>query len=209
MVENKSRDQRTAGQSPNHKAYAGRYERLPTRCSRPFQPENPMATGVTKNDTQNLLIRRWTSKICSEVLLAQAPSDKATAIRYFEEIANEQKLDLLDQIFADSFIVHMLNDNTVERKSIADQREFLEYLFNAFPDIHYTIGEIIQEDDKIAMSISLEATHKNEFWGYEASGKKIEYLSEIFFFRFKDGKIIETWVQLDLHYLNEQLKGDN
>jgi len=127
---------------------------------------------------------------------------------YFEEIVNKQKLDLLNQIFADTFLVHILIDSTHKLQTISSQKEFLEYLFKAFPDIHYTIGDIIGEQDKLALRVTLSATHRDEFWGYKGLGNRVNYLSEIFFFRFSNGKVVESWVQFDLHNLFRQLKGE-
>lgn len=134
-------------------------------------------------------------------------SNKNVAKRYIEEVVNKQKLDMLDQIFADTFLVHNLTDSTESQKTITNQSDFLKYLFKAFPDIHYTIGDIIEDNDKVAMRVSLTATHKDEFWGYQGLGNQINYLSEIFFCRLENGKIVEIWVQMDLYNLFNQLKG--
>lgn len=133
--------------------------------------------------------------------------NKEAVKRYFEEVVNKQKLELLETVFADSFRTHILLDNTLQRNSLKSQKEFLTYLFNAFPDIHYTINDLIEEDNKVVARTALTATHKGEFWGFEASGNKIEYLSEIFFFRFEKGKAVETWVQFDLHNLYKIIGG--
>ncbi len=135
-------------------------------------------------------------------------SNKKIARFYMEEIVNKQKLEWLNQVFADTFLVHILIDSTQNQQTIAGQTGFLKYLFKAFPDIRYTVGDIIGEGDKIAMQVTLSATHKDEFWGYKASGNRVNYLSEIFFFRFKNGKVVESWVQFDLHNLFRQLKGE-
>ncbi|MBL7731315.1 MAG: ester cyclase [Chitinophagaceae bacterium] len=134
--------------------------------------------------------------------------NKVVARFYIEEIVNKQKLELLNQVFADSFLVHILTDSTQNLQSIEAQADFLKYLFKAFPDIHYTVGDIIGDGDKIAMRVTLSATHKDEFWGYKASGNRINHLSEIFFFRFINGKVVESWVQIDLYNLYRQLKGE-
>ena len=135
-------------------------------------------------------------------------NNKKVAKFYIEEIVNKQKLELLNQVFADTFLVHILIDSTEDLKTIAEHKEFLKYLFRAFPDIHYTVGDVIGEGDKIAMRVTLSATHKDELWGYKALGNRIDYLSEIFFFRFINGKIVENWVQFDLHNLFRQIKGE-
>jgi predicted ester cyclase len=127
--------------------------------------------------------------------------NKYVAKRYFEEVVNRQNLSLLPEVFADPFRTNNLLDNTSTSKKLAEHTQFLQYLFRAFPDIHYTIGDIICESDKVFIRVGLSATHKNEFLGYEASGNRINHLSEIFVFRFEEGKIVESWYQLDLHNL--------
>ena len=127
--------------------------------------------------------------------------NKHVAKRYLEEVVNRQILSLLPEIFADPFRTNNLLNDTGVSKTLAEHRQFLEYLFRAFPDIHYTIGDVIGEGDRVFMRVSLSGTHKNEFLGYEASGNHIRHLSEIFVFRFKEGKIVESWYQLDLHNL--------
>jgi steroid delta-isomerase-like uncharacterized protein len=137
------------------------------------------------------------------------PDNKEIAKYYFEEVVNRQNLSGLTKVFADSFLVHVLLDSTDTKKSIADQADFLKYLFRAFPDLHYTIGDILVDDNRVAMRVIFSGTHKGEFWGYSSSGNHIKYLSEIFFFRFRNGKVIETWVQFDLYNLFRQLKRAN
>lgn len=145
--------------------------------------------------------------INTQIAFSRELSNKTVVIRYFEEVINKKNLELLNQVFADTFRVHVLNNNSEEVKSISEQKAFLEYLFNAFPDINYSIGDIVEEGDKLALRVTISATHKNEFLGNEPLGHKLNNLSEIFFFRIKDGKIVETWVQIDFYTLYNQLKG--
>ncbi|HTR31568.1 MAG TPA: ester cyclase [Puia sp.] len=135
--------------------------------------------------------------------------NKATARYYFEEVVNRQDLKGLSKVFADSFVVHVLLDSTETKKSIADQADFLRYFFKAFPDVHYSIGDVLESDNRIAMRVIFSGTHNGEFWGYPPPGNHIKYLSEIFFFRFKRGKVEELWVQLDLYNLFRQLKNSS
>lgn len=144
-----------------------------------------------------------------EGLCQNNSKNKEVARLYFDEVVNNQRLELLNNVFTDTFLVHSLLDSTEEKKTIATHRKFLQDLFKGLPDIHYTIGNIIEEGDKVVMRVTLTATHKDELWGYPATGNRIKYLSEIFFFRFMNGKVIESWVQLDLYNLLKQLKNDS
>jgi steroid delta-isomerase-like uncharacterized protein len=143
----------------------------------------------------------------SNCLCQALEKNKEMARLYIEECLNKQKIDLVDEIFADSFQVHKLLDNTQGSSTRNALKDFLKTLFDAFPDIHYTIGDIIAETDKVVMRVSFSGTHKKDFLGAKANGNKIDYLSEIIFFRFEKGKIVEDWVQLDLYNLFKKLKG--
>lgn len=134
--------------------------------------------------------------------------NKAIARRYFEEMVNKQNLDILDELVSKDRVSHGLLDGKEGARGIEPLRKFLVYLFKAFPDIHYTIGDIIAEDDKVVARVIFSGTHKDEFFGYPASNTRIDYLSEIFFMRIENGKIAEAWTQLDLYNLFKSLRGE-
>jgi steroid delta-isomerase-like uncharacterized protein len=136
-----------------------------------------------------------------------ADQNKATARLYIEECVNKRKLELIDQIFADSFRVHILLDSTQSISTRKALKDFLSSLFDAFPDIHYTVGDIIGGANRVAMRVSFSGTHKKDFLGIKANNNKVNYASEIFFFRFENGKVVEDWVQLDLYNLFKKMKG--
>ena len=77
-------------------------------------------------------------------------------------------------------------------------------LFNAFPDLHYTIDHLIAEGDKVAVSCTARGTHKGEFLGVPASGNQVMY-KEIFIYRISNGMLAEGWVVVDVAGLNEQI----
>jgi steroid delta-isomerase-like uncharacterized protein len=141
-------------------------------------------------------------------LLAQSnnlEANKNVVRRYFLEMVNNQDLTILDQLVSQNRTAHNLLDGTVNNGTLDDLRKFLTYLFKAFPDLNYTIEDIIAENDLVVTRVVLHGTHKGEFWGYPASNNRIEYLSEIFFMRLENGKIVESWVQFDLHNLFQKL----
>jgi steroid delta-isomerase-like uncharacterized protein len=144
----------------------------------------------------------------SNCLCQTVEQNKELARLYIEECVNKRKVDLVDKIFADSFQVHMLLDSTQSFSTRKSLKDFLGTLFGAFPDIHYTVGDIIAEENKVVMRVSFSGTQKKEFLGIQAKGNKVNYLSEIFFFRFESGKIVEDWVQFDLYNLFKKLEAN-
>ena len=139
----------------------------------------------------------------------QSPEENKKVInRYLLDIINKRKLELLGEVFAEKFVRHDLNDSTDTWMTIADQQKRLSDLFHAFPDFYYTISDIIAEGDKVVVRALWHGTQKSTFMKTESTGKRIDYLSEIIFYRLKKGKIVERWTQLDLDGLFKKMKGE-
>jgi steroid delta-isomerase-like uncharacterized protein len=75
---------------------------------------------------------------------------------------------------------------------------------SGFPDIQWSIEEIIAENDKIAIRFTMKGTHKGTFFGVPATEKPIE-VRAMNFYRLYDGKIIEEVGQPDLLGLLTQI----
>jgi len=137
---------------------------------------------------------------------AQTPeSNKVVVRRYFEEIINKQKPELLTEVFSQDYFFHSLEDG-YENRGIKQLQDFLPYFFKAFPDLHYTIHQIVAEADKVVVHVTASGTQKGEFWGYPAANNKIK-ISEVFFFTLNDNKIIENRRLADMFNLDKQLAG--
>jgi len=74
----------------------------------------------------------------------------------------------------------------------------------AFPDLNISIEDLIAEDDLVAGRLIERATHRGEFMGIPATGKAVT-INEIGIFRIAHGKIAETWFELDVVGLLQQL----
>ncbi len=127
--------------------------------------------------------------------------NKITAKRYFEEVVNHQRLDLLKEIFTDDTLIK----NGKEISQIKEKENFLPYFFKAFPDINYRIDEIVAEGDKVVVQATAKGTHKAEFLGYQPLGNKIE-MKEVFIFKMEKGKIKSAFGLPDRYNLEQQLK---
>jgi predicted ester cyclase len=140
---------------------------------------------------------------------AQTPEENKKVItRYLLEIFNGKKLELLGEVFPERFVRHDLNDGSDIWMTVADQQKRLSVLFDAFPDFHYTISDIIAEGDKVVVRALWHGTQKNTYRNIESSGNRIDSVSEIIFYRLEKGKIAERWTQLDLYNLDKKMKGE-
>ncbi|SDT25640.1 ester cyclase [Microlunatus soli] len=77
-------------------------------------------------------------------------------------------------------------------------------LLKAFPDISVTVEDTIAEADKVVFRNTVTGTHRGDYRGLPATGKKINY-SEMFIIRFADGKVAEGWGIVDLYSQLQQL----
>ncbi|MCX6568577.1 MAG: ester cyclase, partial [Candidatus Aminicenantes bacterium] len=77
-----------------------------------------------------------------------------------------------------------------------DDFELTKAYLSAFPDLNQTIEELAVSGDKVIVRFIAKGTHKGDFQGIPATGKKIE-LSGIVIFHIKDGKIVEERQETD------------
>jgi predicted ester cyclase len=76
--------------------------------------------------------------------------------------------------------------------------------FAAFPDMQITIEDQIAEGDKAAVRVTIRGTHQGDFMGIAPTGKHVT-ITAIGIYRVEEGKIAETWQNLDTLGLMQQL----
>jgi len=73
-----------------------------------------------------------------------------------------------------------------------------------FPDIQWTLEEMIAEDDKVAARFTMRGTHQGSFFGVPPTGKTIA-VQAMNFYRLSAGQFIEERGQPDLLGLLQQI----
>ncbi|EUC14471.1 ester cyclase [Paraburkholderia hospita] len=131
-----------------------------------------------------------------------AESNKLLMFRFLEFIntANEA---LADELIAADAIFHVPG----RPDPLTGPRGYMEIIGmmrSGFPDIQWTLEEVIAEDDKIAARFIMRGTHQAPFFGVPASGKKIQ-VQAMNFYRYSSGKIVEERGQPDLLALLQQI----
>ena len=69
-------------------------------------------------------------------------------------------------------------------------------LLRAFPDIHYTIEDLIAEGDRVTVRWTWTGTHRGEFNGIQPTGKSVTN-EGVAIFQLRDAKIIRSWTLTD------------
>ena len=126
--------------------------------------------------------------------------NKALIYKVYDEY-NKENYDVYDECFADDFISIRHDGNTLDKESY---KQFLIMIKTGFPDIHRTMEDIIVTEDRAALYFTWTGTDKFEFQGRTPTGKLIK-VKEVYFIRFKDGKISEYRQYGDTHSMRYQL----
>jgi steroid delta-isomerase-like uncharacterized protein len=129
-------------------------------------------------------------------------ANKAVVRRDIEEILNQGNLALIDELFSADSVFH--GPNYPELRGREARRQFFASLREAFPDIHFTVDELIAEGDKVVLRWSVTGTHRGEFWGATPTGKKISF-SGTTTFRIAGGMIADEFVQADFLGFMQQI----
>ncbi|MEU3518887.1 ester cyclase [Streptomyces sp. NPDC006654] len=77
-------------------------------------------------------------------------------------------------------------------------------LRSGFPDVHWTLEELIGEGDTVAALFTMRGTHDGEFFGIPASGNKVSVQAMNFYY-LADGRIVGERGQPDLLGVMQQI----
>ena len=118
--------------------------------------------------------------------------NKAVARRVFEEIFNQGKFEVADEIYAKDFVNHGVRRDADLKEDQAAARGWKL----AFPDLKMTVLKEIAEGDLVTVLYTGTGTNTGEGNGFPATGKKIEGRG-ITIWRIVNGKITEEWSEFD------------
>lgn len=144
-----------------------------------------------------------TSSASSAPLRAEDAHKRRVIERYFEEVWNQGKLDALDELLAPDYVNHSssLPDPPPGPEGV---KPIVAAMRRAFPDLHYTIEQMVIGEDAVAVRTRLSGTHVGDFFGIAPTGKRFE-VTQMTLERFRDGKIVAHWRNTDELSLLRQL----
>lgn len=104
---------------------------------------------------------------------------KAVVRRLVDEVMNEGRLDVIDELYS---------------PRLADPAKRWITPFRAsFPDVQMEVVELIAEGDKVVGRFKCSGTHLGEWLGHAPTGRRFESIDEVYIFRFSEGKIVHAW----------------
>ena len=119
-----------------------------------------------------------------------ADQNKAIIRKLYEEILNTGKWELLDPIIAEDFI------GAMGQKGPAAFADTVRGLRQGFPDIQWTVEDLIAEGDKVVIRWSWRGTHSNAFRGFAPTHKALNDHA-IAIYQFRENQVIHAWLETD------------
>jgi steroid delta-isomerase-like uncharacterized protein len=116
--------------------------------------------------------------------------NKRLVRRIFDEVINQGDMAALDEIFGPDYVDH------AAPPGLPPGRDGLKVnvgMFRtAFPDLHFTVEEMIAEGELVVTRRALTGTHRDELFGIPPTGKQVR-ISGIDISRVVDGRVVEHW----------------
>jgi steroid delta-isomerase-like uncharacterized protein len=127
----------------------------------------------------------------------------AILVHYYEEIWNRGRLEVCDELIAPDYVNHSapMPDLPPGPEGL---KQTVAAVRRAFPDLHYTIEDMVLGGDKAALRVTMRGTHRGDFLGVAPTGRKIE-VQELQIEHLRDGQIVAHWHQIDDLGLQRQL----
>lgn len=118
----------------------------------------------------------------------------------YEQALNQQRTELLPALLSDNVQFHTFTED----RGIEAYKALVDRLRVSFPDLHFTLNDLIASGDRVVVRWTMDATHNGPLGNVPATGKRIQQKA-IVIYRFEDGKIAEGWAQMDRLGVLQQL----
>jgi steroid delta-isomerase-like uncharacterized protein len=123
--------------------------------------------------------------------------------RYFEEVWNQGRLDVLDELLAPDYVNHTPSTPNPP-PGPAGLKPIVQAIREAFPDLHYRIEDAVATDDAVILRVVMTGTHRGALFGLAPTGRRIE-VKQINIEHIRNGRIAEHWRVTDELTLMRQL----
>lgn len=143
-------------------------------------------------------------------LLTDGDGMKAAVRRHFEEVLNLGRVDVIDELYSDDYVLDapFSSDGTPLEHALTSGREGLrervELFRTAFPDITFSVEEMLAEGHAVAARYVFRGTHLGRFGQVAATGRTM-CVTGILVAHFRAGAIYEAFSAFDSGDMLRQL----
>lgn len=115
-------------------------------------------------------------------------------VRRYQEIYNSNHLDALSEVLAEELLTPKILPGLPH--GIEGAKAAHQIMLTGFPDYQTVVDDLVAEDDRVAVRITMSGTHTGTFMGIPATGKHVEFTG-MYIARIANGKIAEHWGEED------------
>ena len=120
--------------------------------------------------------------------LEAAPADvEAFLRRMFDEIINQGRLEVVDEMFAEDYVDHGPMGDLAGRDAF---KQLVAQWRDAVPDVHCEIDTVFAQGDLCAWLVRASGTHTGDGLGFPATGRRFQTVS-VSIGRLRDGRAVE------------------
>jgi steroid delta-isomerase-like uncharacterized protein len=130
-----------------------------------------------------------------------AEQNKAIVRRWVEGGWNGGNLDLVDEFYADDYILH---DPAMPVHGREGFKQYVTIYRSVFPDLRFALEDVIVEGDTVAWRITARGTHQGALMGIPPTNKPVA-ISATIISRFVDSKWTEDWLSIDMLGMLQQI----
>ena len=121
----------------------------------------------------------------------------------FTDFINTASEELAAELIAQEAIFHVPGHSEPLRGP-AGYLAIIGMMRGGFPDIQWTLEEMVAEGDRVAARFTMRGTHRGTFFGVPPTGKTIA-VQAMNFYRLSGGKFVEERGQPDMLGLLQQI----
>jgi predicted ester cyclase/uncharacterized membrane protein YphA (DoxX/SURF4 family) len=135
---------------------------------------------------------------------SSAASDAVTlARRYFDEVWNRGRVEVLDELLAPEYVNHTPSVGNPP-PGPSGLKPIVLAMRRAFPDLRFTIEDVVVGPDAVAIRTTMTGTHEGDLFGIAPTHRRIN-VTQIQIERVRGGRIVEHWRVTDELTLMRQL----
>jgi steroid delta-isomerase-like uncharacterized protein len=123
--------------------------------------------------------------------------------RHFGEVLNQGRLEVIEEIYWPDYVLHA-PVSTGDTVGYAGLRQRVVDFRTGFPDIVFTVDDLMGENGRVAARYTFRGTQSGPFAGQPPSGRTV-VVPGILYVRGEDGKLIEGWSGFDSIDMMQQL----
>jgi steroid delta-isomerase-like uncharacterized protein len=123
-------------------------------------------------------------------------------VRRCMDLINQKDVGAIDQLYAPTYVRHDPDSPWVHSRE--DYRQYLTKLCTIFPDLHFTVEDLIAEGEKVVCRFWDTGTHSDSWRGLPATGKQVR-VTGVSISRIVQGQVVEDWFNTDIFSIAQQL----